>query len=274
MRRVTLSLRTRIGYSAGYTMPKGTEMKRVTALLFLLVVTALPARAGEITVFAAASLTDALETMRADFQAGHPGDTPRFIFAASGELLRRIDNGEACDVFISADMETMDAAAGKGRIDPATRADIAENALVLAVPAGNPARVTGLASLSLGGVRRIGVGNPESVPAGRYAKRALQHQAQWFALASKLTYYPSVRHVLAALAKGECDAGFIYATDARIPGQPVEIAATIPLIPPVVYAAAVTTEARDKNAASGFLAYLVSPEGRAILARFGFTAPR
>ena len=108
----------------------------------------------------------------------------------------------------------------------------------MAVPAGNPARIDGLEDLTRGGVRRIGVGNPESVPAGRYAKRALHEKALWFALTSKLVYYPSVRHVLSALANRQVDAGFIYRTDAVLTGQSVVIVATIPLKPPVTYVAA------------------------------------
>ena len=143
---------------------------------------------------------------------------------------------------------------------------------VLAVPAGNPAKVDNLDSLSRGGVRRIGVGNPESVPAGRYAKRALQQKALWFALTSKLVYYPSVRHVLAALAKGEIDAGFVYATDAAA-GRAVAVAAPVPLPSPVTYVAAVAAKAADPKMAAAFINYLASPEGVATLGRYGFAPP-
>lgn len=248
-------------------------MQRLAAAALLLLALCLPARAGELTVFAAASLTDAVSTIKGEFETLHPDTTVRPVFAASGMLLYRLESGEACDVFLSADADTMDAAVDRHRVDPGSRAVFAGNTLVLAVPAGNPAQVTGLDSLSLGGVRHIGIGNPESVPAGRYAKRALQQKASWFALTSKLVYYPSVRHVLAALAKGELDAGFVYATDAAIAGKDVAIAASIPLSPPVAYTGAVAAKARDRQGATAFLAYLATPQARMVLTRFRFTTP-
>ncbi|EHJ46634.1 molybdenum ABC transporter, periplasmic molybdate-binding protein [Solidesulfovibrio carbinoliphilus subsp. oakridgensis] len=248
-------------------------MHRLVAAALLLLAMALPARAGELTVFAAASLTDVVAALKGDFERLHPGTTVRPAFAASGALLSRLDAGEACDVFLSADIDTMGAAVNRHRVEPGTRTVFAGNTLVLAVPVGNPGRVAGLDSLAMGGVRRIGIGNPESVPAGRYAKRALQQKALTFALASKLVYYPSVRHVLAALAQGELDAGFVYATDAAVAGKDVAVAATLPLSPPVAYAGAVAARAKDPRGAAAFLAFLVTPEARAILARFGFTAP-
>ena len=251
-------------------------MKRCIPALALLLVLSLPlsARAGEIVVFAAASLTNAVETMAPIFARLHPGLTVQPAFAASGALLGRMDNGDACDVFLSADVQTMDAAEDRGRIAAASRTIFAGNTLVLAVPEGNPARVAGLESLFLGGVRRIGVGNPESVPAGRYAKRALQQKALWFALTSKLVYYPSVRHVLAAVKAGACEAGFVYATDAAIAGKAVTVAATVPLTPPVTYTAAMAANATDPRDAADFLHFLSTPEARGVLTRFGFGLPK
>lgn len=248
-------------------------MKRLGAAILLVLILCPAALAGEVAVYAAASLTNAVEAMRAAFERSHPGLILVPHFAASGALLQRMDNGQSCDVFLSADAVTMDAAADRHRIEPGTRRIVAGNALVLAVPSGNPAGVTGLDSLSQGGVRRVGVGNPESVPAGRYAKRALQAKALWFALTSKLVYYPSVRHVLAALAARECDAGFVYATDAAIAGPAVATAAVIPTSPPVAYAAAKGANAPDPKGADAFLDFLATPEAREVFARFGFTAP-
>ncbi|MEL7638402.1 MAG: molybdate ABC transporter substrate-binding protein [Solidesulfovibrio sp.] len=248
-------------------------MKRLLAALLLVLVLAPAALAGEVAVFAAASLTNAIEALRAPFERSHPGLLLAPTFAASGTLLGRMANGQPCDVFISADTATMDAAADRRRIDPKTRRIVAGNSLVLAVPAGNPAGVSGLDSLSRGGVRRIGVGNPESVPAGRYAKRTLQDKALWFALTAKLVYYPSVRHVLAALSAREIDAGFVYATDAAIAGGSVATAAVVPTSPPVAYPAAIAAAAANPTGGAAFLDYLATPEARAIFARLGFTAP-
>ena len=248
-------------------------MKRLLLAILLALAVCRPAFAGEITVFAAASLVNAFAVIKADFEAAHPGDTIHLDFAASGALLGRMDAGAACDVFASADRDTMTLATDRNRIDPATRMVFAGNTLVLAVPAGNAARVSGLDSLSLGGVRRIGVGNPESVPAGRYAKRALQQKALWFALTSKLVYYPSVRHVLAALEQGEIDAGFVYATDVSAAGKAVATAASISLTPPIVYTAARAKAAGNKQLAADFLAYLATPQVVSTLSGFGFLPP-
>ncbi|BAH75437.1 molybdate ABC transporter substrate-binding protein [Solidesulfovibrio magneticus] len=248
-------------------------MKRLFAALLLILAASLPASAGSITVFAAASLTNALADCKTGFEAAHPGDTLAMEFAASGTLLERLGTGVPYDVFVSADPETMTLAVDRRRVDGATLRVVALNDLVLAVPAGNPAKVDNLDSLSRGGVRRIGVGNPESVPAGRYAKRALQQKALWFALTSKLVYYPSVRHVLAALAKDEIDAGFVYATDAASAGKAVAVAAPVPLPSPVTYVAAVAAKTAEPKLAAAFISYLASPQGVATLGRYGFAPP-
>jgi len=248
-------------------------MKRLLTAFLLVLAASLPASAGSITVFAAASLTNAMADCKTGFEAAHPGETVMLEFAASGALLERLGTGTACDVFVSADPDTMTLAVDRRRVEPGTRRVVALNELVLAVPAGNPAKVDNLDSLSRGGVRRVGVGNPESVPAGRYARRALQQKALWFALTSKLVYYPSVRHVLAALAKDEIDAGFVYATDAASAGKAVVVAAPVPLPAPVTYVAAVAAKAADPRLAAAFLDYLTSPDGQATLGRFGFAPP-
>lgn len=245
----------------------------LATLALFLGLTTVAAHAGQLKIFAAASLTNAVGAMRADYQQRHPGDTLEATFAASGDLLSRMQAGQTCDVFLSADIATMTTAVDKGNVVADSRIVFAGNEMVLAVPKGNPAEVTGLESLSMGGIRRIGVGNPESVPAGRYARHALQQKALWFALTSKLVYYISVRHVLAAIAHDKLDAGFVYATDAAIAANNVQVAATIPLTPPVTYTAAISSTAANATDAKSFLTYLQSPKARAILTRFGFSTP-
>jgi len=248
-------------------------MTRLLVALLLALSLAQPARAAAVAVFAAASLTDAFDGIRADFEKSHPGTQVTLTTAASGDLLDRMRHGESADVLATADTATMDAAASGGDIAPSSRVVFAGNALVMAVPAGNPAKVRTLDDLSRGGVQRIGVGNPESVPAGRYAKRALGQRALWYALTSKLVYFPSVRHVLAALSDRHLDAGFVYRTDAALVPKTVDIAVTLPLSPPVTYVAALAARAPNAKEASAFLAYLTTPEARARLSGFGFTVP-
>lgn len=248
-------------------------MPRWLPAFLLVLLTALPAWAANLSVFAAASLTEVTRALTTEFGKKHPDLTITITNAASGELLRRMDTGAAADVLLSADTTTMDAAVAKKRVVSDSLTPFAGNVLVMAVPAGNPAAVKGLEDLTRGGVRRVGVGNPESVPAGRYAKRALHEKALWFALASKLVYYPSVRHVLNALANRQVDVGFIYRTDALLTGSTVAIVATIPLRPPVTYVAARATASPVPKDAGAFVAYLTSPEARTILTRFGFSVP-
>lgn len=248
-------------------------MKRLWLALILSCLLAHTAQGATIEVFAAASLTDVFGAIAADFEKEHPQTTIHLTTAASGDLLDRLRHGQAADVLASADMDTMDAAISGRYATPASRVVFAGNALVMAVPAGNPADVKNLDDLSRGGVRRVGVGNPESVPAGRYAKRALSQRALWFALTSKLVLFPSVRHVLSALRDRTLDAGFVYRTDAFLAAKTVTIATTLTLSPPVTYVAAQTTASQHPEEADAFLAYLRSPKAQKQLTAFGFTLP-
>ncbi len=248
-------------------------MKRLLVSLALVLVLACPALAGELTVSAAASLTDAFNECKPLFEKANPGTTLVFNFAASGPLLKQIEQGAPVDVFASADQKTMDDAAGKNLIDAASRKNFAQNALVLAIPASGGAAVTNLASLTDPKVAKIGVGNPESVPVGRYTKLALEKNDMWEKISSKCILAESVRQVLDYLSRGEIDAGFVYATDAKQGGDKVKIVEEIPLEKPVSYPIAVIATSKDKTAAGKFIAFLTAPEGAAVLAKYGFKKP-
>lgn len=227
-------------------------------------------RAEEMVVSGAASLTNAFGELRALYEKKHPGLTVHTNYAASNPLLRQMQEGAPVDVFASADQETMDKAEKAGLIDPATRRDFVSNKLVLIVPRGGK-KPAGMADLST--CRRIAVGNPDSVPAGRYARESLTRAGLWEALAPRLILGNSVRQVLDYVARGEVDAGFVYATDARQMADKVEVALVAEGHKPVLYPVAVATT--GKNAAQGkaFVDFLLSPEGEAVLARYGFSRP-
>ncbi len=246
--------------------------KFLPALLFVLALAA-PARAADLTVSAAASLTEAFNEIAPLFAKEHPGVRPVFNFAASGTLLSQMEQGAPVDVFASADQKSMDQAAEKKLIDPATRVNIAQNALVLAVPAGNPAKATDLASLKTAQVKRLAIGNPDSVPVGRYTKAALTKLGEWDALAPKFVLAESVRQVLDYLARGEVEAGFVYATDAKQAGDKVAVTAEIPLEKPVTYPMAVLAAATAPKDAAAFVAFVTGPKGQEILAKYGFKKP-
>lgn len=230
------------------------------------------ALAGELIVSAAASLTNAFGAVKPAFEKAHPGTTLTFNFGASGTLLNQIAQGAPVDVFVSADMKSMDDAVAKNIVDAASRATFARNKLVLAVPRTTGKTLT-MADLKKPEVARIGIGNAETVPAGRYARFALEKENLWEELQAKLIMAESVRQVLDYLQRGEVDAGFVFATDATQAKEKVAIAAVIPMEKPVLYPVAATAGAKDKEGAAQFINFLRSAEGQSILAAYGFEKP-
>ncbi|MES2129926.1 MAG: molybdate ABC transporter substrate-binding protein [Pseudomonadota bacterium] len=232
------------------------------ALLALALLCALPARAGDITVSAAASLTEAFREIGRSYEGSHRGVHLAFNFGASGALMQQIVKGAPVDVFAAADQESMDGAARQGLVR--TRANFAGNRLVVVVPPSG--RIDKLADLA--GATRIAIGNPASVPVGRYAREALQAARLWEALEAKFIQTQNVRQALDYVARGEVDAGFVYATD--VPLARVRQAFEVPMAKPISYPIA-TVSANPE--AQQFLAYVLSPAGQAILQSFGFAKP-
>jgi molybdate transport system substrate-binding protein len=249
------------------------SMKKIQLTLVLSLCLAVPAQAADLTVSAAASLTDAFNAVKTAFAKTNPGVNVVFNFAASGALLAQMEQGAPVDVFASADQKTMDQAAEKKLIDPATRTNFVQNALVLAVPADNPAKVKDLASLLAANVKRVAIGNPDSVPVGRYTKAALTKLGQWDAVSPKFVMAESVRQVLDYLSRGEADAGFVYATDAKQGGEKVKVVLEVPVETPVSYPIAVLSGSAAKKDAAAFIAFVTGPEGQKILAQYGFKKP-
>lgn len=250
-------------------------MHRLARFLLTLVVSAAvhAAHADEIVVSAAASLTNAFREIGKEFEALRPDRTVVFNFAASGPLLAQIERGAPADVFASADEETMDLAESKGLLAPGTRRTFLSNRLVLAVPADGAVTLAGLAGLARTEVRRIGIGNPASVPAGRYARDALRAEGLWEPLQPKLISADTVRQVLDYVSRGEVDAGFVYATDAAIAKERVRVAAEIPTVRPITYPIAVVAGSHQPRLAAAFVDYVTGPLGRRVLERHGFGSP-
>ena len=203
--------------------------------------------AQELTVSAAASLTNAFPEIGKRFEQLHPGAKVIFNFAASGALLQQIAQGAPVDVFASADQKTMDQAQEKGLIVPASRKNFVSNTLVLIVPQDSKLALTGPKDLLLPKVKRVAVGNPDSVPAGRYAKKALTKAGLWQALQPKLIPGESVRQVLDYVSRGEVDAGLVYATDAAIAKGKVKTVAQVQGHQPIVYPAALVAASRKAS---------------------------
>lgn len=249
---------------------------RPTPASLILAVAGLVATSGvyaeDLIVSAAASLTNAFKEVGAAFERASPGTKVVFNFAASGPLLQQIESGAPVDVFASADQETMDRAADRKLIAPASRRNFASNTLVLVQPKTAVA-VKGVADLKAEGIRRIGVGNPASVPVGRYTRDVLQAQGLWEALTPKLILADSVRQVLDYVSRGEVDTGFVYATDAAIAKDKVAVVTALASQRPVLYPIAVVSASRQPQRAQEFVAFIAGANGRSILAKYGFGKP-
>lgn len=231
------------------------------------------ASAADLTVSAASSLTDGFRAVGAAYERAHPGTHVVLNFAASDVLLRQIANGAPADVFASADQTAMDKAVAAGAVDVATRRDFASNRLVLVVPTDATVRVGSPADLRQPAVRRVAYGDPASVPVGRYTQAALQQQGLWDAISAKGVLAQNVRQGLDYVARGEVDAGFVFATDAAIMKDRVTVVATVPTPRPIRYPIAVVAGSAHAADAASFAAFVASPAGLRILAGFGFQAP-
>lgn len=245
---------------------------RALALALALCLTPALASAADLTVSAAASLTDAFKVIKTAFEQANPGTTIITNFAASGSLLRQIESGAPVDVFASADQKTMDQAAAKGLLAPGTRVDFVQNGLVLVQPADATLALKGLADLTQPGVKRIAIGNPATVPAGRYAQEALTNAKLWELVTPKLVPGESVRQTLDYVARGEVDAGFVFATDAKSAGAKVRVVTEAATTTQVRYPIAVVAASKNP-AAKTFVDFVLSPAGQKILQSYGFKKP-
>ncbi len=256
---------------------RGRGMAGALALALGLALALMPALAGRVraaerpvTVFAAASLTDAMGKVARLWAAqGHP--MPSLSFASSAVLARQAAQGAPADLFVSADEKWMDWVAARGLVQPGTRADLLGNTLVLVEKRGQPPVSIGpqldLAGL-LGPGGRLAVGDPRSVPAGIYAQAALTRLGLWASVAGRLAPAENVRAALLLVERGEVRAGIVYGSDVRAaPG--LEVAGTFPegSHPPILYPAAALTAAPE---AASFLRFLHAVPAAAVFRDAGF----
>jgi len=250
------------------------RLSTIPAIILTLALCLAPglASAADLTVSAAASLTDAFKVLKAAFEKTHPGTTVIYNFGASGSLLRQIENGAPVDVFASADQKTMDQAASKNLIVPATRVNFVQNGIVLVQPSDSKIHIKGIADLTQANVKRIAIGNPATVPAGRYTQEALTNAKIWDAVQPKLVPGESVRQTLDYVTRGEVDAGFVFATDAKIAGAKVRFVQEAATTTKVTYPIAVIAASKNPQA-KPFIDFVVGPEGQKILHSYGFKKP-
>jgi molybdate transport system substrate-binding protein len=237
----------------------------------LLVYSSSPAASNQdITVSAAVSLKDALDQIAQLYRAEKPGVAVHFNLGGSGTLRRQIEQGAPVDIFIAASPEEMDKLAAKGRLLSGTRRDIAANEVVLIAPAGST-NVQSFEDLAQPRVKLIAIGEPNTVPAGMYARQALTHLGMFDRLKPKFVLAKDVRQVLTYVATGNVDAGIVYATDARISTK-VKVIATEPPSShsPALYPAAVIKSSRNPAGAREFLNFLLGPRSQGVFQKFGF----
>ena len=242
---------------------------RILALILVLIVT--PAQAERITVFAAASLKDALENAAREWEM-RTDDEIVLSFAGSSLLARQIMQGAPAAIYISASVVWMDELEASGDVEPNSRRDLVRNRLVLLRHgrSGEPVELNRLPERL--GKERLAMALVDAVPAGIYGQAALRSLGLWEAIGPRVAQADNVRAALALVARGETPFGIAYRTDAGA-ADDVSVAAVFPETshPPIVYPAALV---KGANAARPFLDWLSSPEGLAIFARYGFLAPR
>ncbi|WP_317626626.1 molybdate ABC transporter substrate-binding protein [Rhodalgimonas zhirmunskyi] len=244
----------------------------MASLCALLLALCTPLRADEITIFAASSLKTALDTASKDFEE-QTGHNLTLVYAGSSALARQIAQGAPADLFLSANPGWMDVLESENRLAPGTRRDLLSNQLVLiSHDAGAPIALndqTDLATLLGGG--RLATALVDAVPAGIYAKAALQNLHLWDQAEPRLAQAKNVRAALALVQTGAAPLGITYATDAHAAGNSVHIRATFPAAshPPIIYPAAALANGNVAGARA-FLAYLSTPPAQAAFTAEGF----
>jgi molybdate transport system substrate-binding protein len=252
--------------------------RRLLACIFLILSstawsTLASAQAPRLIVFAAASLKDALDEANAAYTR-EKGQEVAASYAASSTLAKQIEAAAPADVFISADLDWMDYLAKRNLIKPETRANLLGNRLVLIAPVNSAGKLDIAPNFPLAhalGNGRLAIADPGGVPAGRYAKAALESLGVWSSVANKLAPAENVRATLALVSRDEAPLGIVYQTDANSDNG-VQIVGTFPdnTHPPIIYPIAVVATSTNPGAA-GYVAFLKSPTARPIFEKQGFT---
>ena len=224
----------------------------------------------ELTVSAAISLKDVLDKVAQLYRVERPDTVIHFNLGASGTLLRQIEQGAPVDVFISASEDQMDSLASKGLLLAGTRRDLVKNAVVLIVPKGKTG-ISSVQDLTRPEVKVIAIGEPQTVPAGKYAREVLTHFHLYERLKPKFVLGKDVRQVLTYVITGNADAGIVYATDAMTT-QEVTVVATAPedSHSPVIYPVAILKGSKEADEAKRFLDFLGGTKVQEVFAKYGF----
>lgn len=225
----------------------------------------------ELTISAAASVQDAMREVQTVYETANPEVRITYNFGSSGSLAQQITQGAPTDVFLSASTQWMDDLEAKGEILEDSRQDLLLNSLVLIVPLAKT-DVTDFSDFTTDKVARIAIGEPESVPAGQYAKEALTSLNLFEAIQAKMVFAKDVRQVLAYVETGNVDAGLVYATDAKGSDQVQVVTTAAPESDsPIIYPVGVVATSENAEAAQAFVDFLADGEAIAIFENYGFT---
>ncbi|WP_431087598.1 molybdate ABC transporter substrate-binding protein [Paenibacillus sp. 8b26] len=229
----------------------------------------------ELTISAAASLTDALKEIQHSYESTHTGIKLNFNFGGSGALEKQIEQGAPSDLFLSASTKNMKSLVDQQLIDTKKQKTWLTNELVVVIPADGTMNIASVTDLTKKEVKKVAIGIPESVPAGNYAQEALTKAKLWDTLQSKLVQAKDVRQVLQYVETGNADVGFVYKTDA-LTSQKAKIAFEVDpkTYSPVEYPIGIVKASKHIQESEDFYAYLQSQESLNIMAKYGFTIPK
>ncbi|MFZ3577692.1 molybdate ABC transporter substrate-binding protein [Virgibacillus sp. DJP39] len=226
----------------------------------------------EIFIAAAASLSGALEKISTNYEEEHPNVDIVLNFSGSGKLAQQIQQGAPVDIFLSADQHWMNVLEDDNLVIPETRSNFAQNKLVLITQQENTIKVNKLMNLEPTTIGQIAIGNPKSVPAGNYAKKALTNVKMWDKLTPEFVYAKDVRQVLTYVESGNAEIGFVYGSDLyRAKNVRVLEGIDSTLYPPIVYPGAVLSTSKHLDSAKNLLAFLQSDSSQDILRNYGFS---
>ena len=246
----------------------------ITMILLIPVLTSCgkaSAQPKELTILAAASLTDVCTELEEMYEKEHPDVTLSFSYGSSGALQAQIEEGAPADIFFSASTKQMDALKDEGMMKDDSITELLENKIVLIVPKGSDKGITAFEDAAGDRVSMIGLGDPESVPAGQYAEEVFTTLGILDQVKSKANYGSDVRTVLTWVESSEVDCGVVYATDAYT-SDDVEIVAAAPegSYRKVIYPVGIVKSTSNEKAAEDFLSFLKSDKAMKVYESYGF----
>ncbi|WNR46208.1 molybdate ABC transporter substrate-binding protein [Paenibacillus roseipurpureus] len=229
----------------------------------------------ELTISAAASLTDALKEIQTNYENKNKSIKINFNFGASGALQQQIEQGAPADLFFSAATKNMKALVDKQLIDSAQQKNLLVNELVAVVPADGKVSVQKAEDLNNDAIKHLAVGEPQTVPAGSYAKEALTNVKLWDTLQAKIVQGKDVRQVLTYVESGNAEAGFVYKTDA-LTSKSVKVAFSVDpkTYTPIQYPAGIVKATKHSKETLDFFTYLQSKDAQDVFVKYGFTIPQ